>query len=411
MGWSIRLLLVALVVGWVSGTAWTDEAQLLAVFEIDSRGLRLGKKTRDNLTEYLAVLLAEQGHRVILSEEIRQRMASNRAGRSGTCADPVCQMKLARKINVDRFLSARVLKIANTCNLVARLYDTRKQAALDAATAKGACSEAALLSAVELVAKKLGGPKLLDDRLRQVSAEVDDAAGKEEPAAAADSGEPGSLSLNSIPWGRVMIDGKDIGRNTPLLNYMLPAGLRRVEIRAADGETLRAEVEVWPGESSTLILRSSRGGAADSKEAGWLSVNTRPWAEVTIDGKHVGMTPLRHRLRPGKHVVRLGFAHGETKTEEVIIRPGKTTRLVTRAATPVAFAFKPGMGLLKLHSSPWGRVWIDGKDSGKATPVFNLQLSAGQHQITIHFSTGGFMSGEVVIREGETTRKIIRESR
>jgi hypothetical protein len=123
------------------------------------------------------------------------------------------------------------------------------------------------------------------------------------------------------------------------------------------------------------------------------------------------MTPLRNRSLPGKHEVRLVFAHGETRTQQVEVKAGETTRLVTRAETPTDFPFRAGHGLLKLHASPWGRVWIDGRDSGKATPVFHQQLPAGVHRVTIHFATGGFMTDEVVIRAGETTRKVIRQQR
>jgi hypothetical protein len=374
----------------------------VAVFDLSSRGLKLSLASRQNLSELLAVQLSEGGLPVLFGAELNGRIAGHKARRKGRCDDAACQRAIARSIKLDRFVSTRVMRIAKKCHLVGRLLLVDREVAVKSATAVAACDEASISAGLQMLVKKL-------NRARSF---VPPAALSDVPIPAPEvGGEPGRLSLNSIPWGRVFINGKDLGSLTPLLDYSLSAGRHRVEVETAVGERLRAEVEIWPGESSTLILRSSGGENSDSSGVGWVSVNTRPWSQVTIDDQHVGMTPLRHRLRPGKHIVRLVFAHGETKTEEVIVRPGHTTRLVTRAATPVAFPFKTKHGLLKLHSSPWGRVWIDGKDSGKATPVFNEQLPKGKHRITIHFATGGFMTEEVVIREGETTRKIIRESR
>jgi|GEM_PF-1795008 len=41
------------------------------------------------------------------------------------------------------------------------------------------------------------------------------------------------------------------------------------------------------------------------------------------------------------------------------------------------------MGSVSLQSKPWARVIVDGKDTGKFTPLANLALSAGTHEITL----------------------------
>jgi len=148
---------------------------------------------------------------------------------------------------------------------------------------------------------------------------------------------------------------------------------------------------------------------ASTGKTGLLLLNTKPWSQVAIDGKHVGMTPISRLLLAGKHQVQITFAHGELMREEITIRDNQTLKLVREAKTPENYKYNPGMGQLKIHSSPWGRIWVDGKDLGKATPVFSCQLPAGFHEIAIHFSSGGFMTESVKITAGTTTRKIIRE--
>lgn len=49
------------------------------------------------------------------------------------------------------------------------------------------------------------------------------------------SNETGSLTINSLPWSRVMIDGTYVG-NTPLIKLQLRAGRHRVELRGPGGE-------------------------------------------------------------------------------------------------------------------------------------------------------------------------------
>jgi hypothetical protein len=67
------------------------------------------------------------------------------------------------------------------------------------------------------------------------------------------------------------------------------------------------------------------GGTLPS--AGYLSVDSVPWAQVMVDGVSIGTTPLHKvQLRAGDHVVALG-RHGEERRLTVTIQDGFTTRL------------------------------------------------------------------------------------
>ena len=48
----------------------------------------------------------------------------------------------------------------------------------------------------------------------------------------------GFLTINSLPWSRVRLDGKVVG-NTPLLKRPVAAGHHRVELLAPDGAVRR----------------------------------------------------------------------------------------------------------------------------------------------------------------------------
>ena len=57
-----------------------------------------------------------------------------------------------------------------------------------------------------------------------------------------------------------------------------------------------------------------------------MRLNSRPWAEVTIDGKHIGPTPLLNvALRAGSHTVQLENPQfGLKKTVKIQIEAGET---------------------------------------------------------------------------------------
>ena len=67
---------------------------------------------------------------------------------------------------------------------------------------------------------------------------------------------------------------------------------------------------------------------ATAKLPGSLSVNSTPWAELSVDGVVVGNTPqIRIRVTPGRHhlvLVRAGFERNDTW---VTVAPGATVKM------------------------------------------------------------------------------------
>jgi hypothetical protein len=76
--------------------------------------------------------------------------------------------------------------------------------------------------------------------------------------------------------------------------------------------------------------------ARSNPPAGYLSINSSPWAQVSVDGRVLGTTPqVKIRLTPGRHhllLVREGF---RTHSAWVNVVSGGTVRLtdITLAAT------------------------------------------------------------------------------
>jgi hypothetical protein len=72
------------------------------------------------------------------------------------------------------------------------------------------------------------------------------------------SGGTAQLTINSMPWSRVRIDGKSVG-NTPLLRYPVRAGRCRIELVGADGQVRKSfQVTLRKGERRSFTFDLTR---------------------------------------------------------------------------------------------------------------------------------------------------------
>ena len=67
------------------------------------------------------------------------------------------------------------------------------------------------------------------------------------------AGGQGTLLIQTIPWARVIVDGRDTGRNTPVRDLRVSAGSHRIGLRTADGHTTEITVEVTPNEVTRVV--------------------------------------------------------------------------------------------------------------------------------------------------------------
>ncbi|MBN2801848.1 MAG: serine/threonine protein kinase [Deltaproteobacteria bacterium] len=100
--------------------------------------------------------------------------------------------------------------------------------------------------------------------------------------------------------------------------------------------SVEAKVEKKLSESGTSedkknneTLKASSHNRSDTLAPGFLQINCRPWANVKIDGKDVGTTPVKaYKLKPGEHVVQLINATlGYNAKKSVFIKSDRLTRL------------------------------------------------------------------------------------
>jgi hypothetical protein len=130
--------------------------RILAVFGIEDREKVLPAAEAEKLAEVLSTKLAEQkGYRVIPRAQLRKQLSAKRKESYRACYDSACQIELGKALAAQSVVASRVLRVGGGCTLTVKIYDLKTEATLAAASAKGACASAALLGAIERVARRL----------------------------------------------------------------------------------------------------------------------------------------------------------------------------------------------------------------------------------------------------------------
>jgi hypothetical protein len=110
--------------------------------------------------------------------------------------------------------------------------------------------------------------------------------------------ESGHLLVVVEPWAHVTVDGADKGQ-TPLPEMLLPVGTHELVLSNPNFVgVIRDRVQVIEGQSVRRRYSFSASGT--------LRLLVRPWADVYVDGRHAGQTPMKAlRLPPGSHSIVL----------------------------------------------------------------------------------------------------------
>lgn len=179
---------------------------------------------------------------------------------------------------------------------------------------------------------------------------------------------PGTLTLATEPWTAVSVDGVVVG-TTPLFRFELAAGPHTLTlVNASRGVNVSEDVVIEEGHAHKLklVLALSAGEAVlnddhdgadiaciDDDEAAFVTVDTRPWAKVWVDGRLAGVTPLfKFKVSAGAHAVRLMTGAGQVRAVRFTAGAGETVKVVVNlddagagAAAEVAPAVvDPGFG-------------------------------------------------------------------
>jgi hypothetical protein len=203
----------------------------------------------------------------------------------------------------------------------------------------------------------------------------------------------------------------------------------KLQVTLRSGEAVMRDVELLPAYGKIVVASDPAGG------------------EVSVNGKHSGVTPLTvGDIDPGKPArvtVRLkGYApvtkyvafdkgleqaldiklveetavaakeekHGKGKSEKGASSDDDlaAVKVASSKGGVPASSGSSESGYLVANTQPWAKVIIDGKDTGKTTPIAprsKIALKPGKHVVTF-VANGKKFNFDVVIKASEDTRLI-----
>ena len=130
----------------------------------------------------------------------------------------------------------------------------------------------------------------------------------------------GFLLVVAEPWAEVSIDGEKVGE-TPMGRIRLSAGEHTISLLNENfAGLITGRVSIRTDETVTSKYSFN--------ESGYLQIVVQPWADVFVDGRPVGQTPLQKvRIPVGRHTVTLRHPQLGEKAAEVDIKLEETTVL------------------------------------------------------------------------------------
>jgi hypothetical protein len=199
------------------------------------------------------------------------------------------------------------------------------------------------------------------------------------------------LSIVTDPPGlRVTVDGRSRGVS-PLVIDDLAAAEHTIAV-GSDGGAARRTVAVTNGVTTEVVFSLAQPAAP---VAGWVAV-TSPFPVELIEHNEVVGTSgaTRIMLAAGRHdLVLRNESVGYEAARSIEVVPGRV------AAVEVV----PPNGQLNVNARPWADVLIDGAAAGQ-TPLANIALPVGPHQITFRHPQFGERTERVVIKASGMNR-------
>jgi hypothetical protein len=152
----VALLLVTLSVARPGAPGAEERKPIVAVFELEARGLKLTPTLRGSLTSYLASRLTESGeYEVVPQDRLRLALANKKKDSYKQCYAQSCQIEIGQELAANRALATQLMKVGTHCIVTCNLFDLRRATSGRAATAKGPCSEDGISASLDAVVAKL----------------------------------------------------------------------------------------------------------------------------------------------------------------------------------------------------------------------------------------------------------------
>ena len=115
-----------------------ERAPIVAVFNVEVKGLQLAPDVRDRLSDYLSGRMAEGGrYQVVPRDKLKERLVQAKKSSYKECYAQSCQIELGQELAAQKTLSTQVMKLGSQCRVNATLYDLARATTENSATTSG----------------------------------------------------------------------------------------------------------------------------------------------------------------------------------------------------------------------------------------------------------------------------------
>jgi len=263
---------------------------------------------------------------------------------------------------------------------------------------------AVVLYNIGLVYAAMGRPVEAVDALKQVASHESLSPAQRERAQSTLNDQQariGRLSITTIPAGaRISIDGVDVATTPLTAPLQVTAGSHVVGAVAVGYAQARKEIIVAGNAEATVTLELVP--AATARDAQLIVRSRIQGAELVIDGKPVGKTPLTASIAvaPGRHLLELRRPGYVPSKQEIELSEAATGEVsLDPAVDRAALATEGALFSLDLGESN-AELFVDQEHLGAYTgPV---RLPRGPHRVRVE--AAGFLPLErdIVIEQGKT---------
>ncbi len=214
--------------------------------------------------------------------------------------------------------------------------------------------------------------------------------------AAGTTANANELRVRTEPIGAaVTVDGRYVGRSPVSVSDLTPGP--HTVVMKHDAGTVTEQVLIEEGKTASLFVPLAvRPAAAGVGAAGWISV-VGAGADVQLfeNGRLLGSNRIDRIMLPvGRHdleIVNESLGYRERRTVQVA------------AGQVAAVTLKWPTGGLSINAAPWAQAFVDESPVGE-TPIANIQVAIGQHEITFRHPQLGERRQFVTVTAGQTAR-------
>jgi hypothetical protein len=214
-------------------------------------------------------------------------------------------------------------------------------------------------------------------------------------SAAAATASASELRIRTEPLGAaVTVDGRYVGRSPVSVSDLTPGP--HTVVMKHDAGTATEQVLIEQGKAASLFVPLAVRPTTGVGAAGWIAV-VGAAADVQLfeNGKLLGSNRIDRIMLPvGRHDI-------EIVNESLGYQERRTVQIAAGQVSSVALKWPTGG--LSINAVPWAQAFVDESPVGE-TPIANIQVAIGQHEITFRHPQFGERRQFVTVTAGQTAR-------